>query len=270
VTADATDTGETAGQASENARQGGQTRIHSVSRASKILLAVAVSQNGLQAREVATRFDLALPTAYHLLATLTAEGLLHKDERRRYLLGPSAAVIAMAVGKDTSVPEYYLKPLRQLAAVTRETAYISAWRGGEIVVIATIEGAEAVRVAGLANGYGENIHARASGKLLLAFARDGVADEMLANMPLRKRTPNTITSRPELKRELRKIRQEGIAFDREEFLTGVKCVSAPIRQDGVVLACYTVSAPAERFTIRRDRIVGALLNAAHKASDIEG
>lgn len=247
-----------------------KTTIQSVSRASKILLAVAASPDGLLAKEVAVRFGLSLPTAYHLLTTLSVEALLVKDERRRYVLGPSAAVIAARVDRDTAAPEYYLRPLRDLAAATGETAYLSAWRAGEITVLATIEGAQAVRVVGLTTGYGKNIHARASGKLLLAFAKKAVVDEVLSGVTLRKLTPHTITTRAALDREFAQIRDTGLSFDRQEFTDDVRCVSAPIRQDGVVVACYTVSAPAARFEEHRAAMIEAVEKAANAASDSRG
>ena len=65
-----------------------------------LLRAVATSADGLQAKEVARQFGLSLPTAYHLLNTLDSEGMLFKDERRRYLIGPKASVIADAFNRS--------------------------------------------------------------------------------------------------------------------------------------------------------------------------
>jgi IclR family acetate operon transcriptional repressor len=244
----------------------GQTRIQSASRAMRILLSVAASDDGMQAKEVARQFDLSLPTAYHLLNTLASEGMLFKDERRRYLIGSKASVIADAFNRGNTVPERQLKALHILAETTGETAYLSAWRRGEIIVLATVEGSQAVRVVGLTAGYSENIHARASGKLLLAFSPDEIRESMVKSLVLRRLTDATITSRAELRRELDRIRTEGIAFDQQEFQDGVECVSAPIREGGKVVACYTVSTPAARFVKQSAKITEELRRAASMAS----
>lgn len=244
----------------------GQTRIQSASRAMRILLAVATSDDGLQAKEVARQFGLSLPTAYHLLNTLDSEGMLFKDERRRYLIGPKASVIADAFNRSNSVPERQLKALHYLAETSGETAYLSAWRRGEIVVLATVEGSQAVRVVGLTAGYSENIHARASGKLLLAYSPEETREQTVNSLVLRRLTDATITSRAALRRELEQVRAEGIAFDRQEFQDGVECVSAPIRDDGKVVACFTVSTPAARFAKQSARITEELRRAADMAS----
>ena len=232
----------------------------------RILLAVATSADGLQAKEVARQFGLSLPTAYHLLNTLDSEGMLFKDERRRYLIGPKASVIADAFNRSNTVPERYLKSLHYLADTTGETAYLSAWRRGEIVVLATVEGSQAVRVVGLTEGYSENIHARASGKLLLAYAPEEIREQTVKSLVLRRLTDTTITSKAALRRELDGVRAEGIAFDRQEFREGVECVSAPIRDEGKVVACFTVSTPAARFAKESARITEELRRAAGMAS----
>ncbi|TAM67054.1 MAG: IclR family transcriptional regulator [Microbacteriaceae bacterium] len=244
----------------------GRTRIQSASRAIRILLAVAATQDGLKAKEIADAFGLSLPTAYHLLNTLTNEGVLFKDERRRYLIGPRAAVIAEAVNNSNTVPDGYVKALHALAERTGETAYLSVWRRNEIVVLATVEGSQAVRVTGLTAGYSDNIHARASGKLLLAFAPAPVRKTLIEGLVLRRLTHATITSRAALRRELERIRAEGISFDHQEFQDGVECVSAPIRSGDKVVACFTVSTPAGRFGRRQQMIVETLLSAVAAAA----
>jgi IclR family transcriptional regulator, acetate operon repressor len=246
----------------------GKTTIQSVTRAARLLLKVAASPDGISAKTAAKELGLSLPTTYHLLTTLTAEGLLAKDSRRFYMLGPRAAVLAAAVQRDTRAPEYYMGPLRELAAATGETAYLAAWRNGAITVLQTIEGARAVRVAGLATGYADNIHARASGKLLMAFAPPADRERLLASTPLRSLTCNTITDRDQLDAELQKIRAEGLAYDLCEFNESVYCVSAPIIEASVVVGCYTVSMPSERWPTQREHTVRAVQVAAKAASNL--
>ena len=60
--------------------------IQSVSRACRILLAVADCDLGLSAREVAKLHSLTLPTTYNLLTTLCNEGYLVKRANHRFVL----------------------------------------------------------------------------------------------------------------------------------------------------------------------------------------
>lgn len=239
------------------------TRIQSVTRAARILLYLAEEREGRTAKEIANAQGLAAPTAYHLLTTLLAEGLLVKDSSRRYQLGPKIGALSDAFLSQATPPEYLLTGLRQLAQTTGETGYLSGWRGGEIVVFASVEGSRAVRVSGLHSGFQAHAHARASGKLLLAFARPDQQAAYLQTHKLEPLTPHTIIHQSELLAELARIRERGYATDEEEFAEGVACISAPIIESGTPIAAYTLAAPTERYRTRQQELTNAVLTIAH-------
>lgn len=246
------------------------TTIRSVARASRILVHLGEQPEGCTAKEVSVALGLPLPTAYHLLGTLVAEGLLAKDSRRRYRLGPALATIADAFVRQFSPPEYLIGPLHRLARETGETAYVGAWRHDRIVVLAAVEGGNAVRVSGAHLGYVESAHARASGKLLLALASEAVRTVYLALYPLVPVTPRTIVQPDEFELELERIRLRGYAVDEEEFREGVACVAAPVIESGHSVAAYSISAPAERFGRRRAELIERVLDATRWAAEAGG
>jgi DNA-binding IclR family transcriptional regulator len=231
-----------------------------------VLLYVAGEvEEGARATDVASAVGISVPTAHHLLSTLVAEGLLCKDARRRYFLGPKTGVLADAYVRQEAVPERLVMSLRELAAATGETAYLTAWRREEIGVLAVVEGVHAVRVARLHTGYHENGHARAPGKVLLAYAGPDLRRAHLDANPLTAVTARTITDPAAFDVELARVRARGYAIEDEEFEEGVACVSAPLIEDGRVLAALTVSAPVERFRARRERIVDAVVGVSRAA-----
>jgi len=242
------------------------TLIRSAGRAVQILLHIATSDSGLTAKQVASQMQIPLATAYHLLNTLLNEKVVEKDDAHRFRIGARASIIADAVNRRNAVPPRLLIALNRVAAVTGETAYLSAWRGAQIVVLGMVEGSQAVRVSGLTADYTEDIHARASGKLLLAFSSEETREAMLARMTLRTITSSTITDINQLRRELDDVRRQGVAYDRQEFHVGVDCVAAPIRTGKHVVAALTVSSPTERFARDEADIIQKLLQAAAGAS----
>ena len=155
------------------------TRIRSVRRAAALLEHIAGTPAGCTATAAADALDIPVPTAYHLLNTLVDAGLLGKDERRRYRLGGKVGLLAEAFLAQVSAPAYLVDRLRELADRTGETAYLSAWRGGDAVLLQIVEGRRAVRVSGLHLGYSGAAHVRASGKMLLAYGRPGTLDDYL-------------------------------------------------------------------------------------------
>ena len=246
------------------------TIIRSVARASRILIHLGQQPEGGTAKEVAVALGMPLPTAYHLLGTLVAEGLVAKDSRRRYRLGPAVGAISDGFVRQFSPPEYLVSPLHRLAQKTGETAYVVAWRHDRIVVLASVEGQNAVRVSGTHLGYIEAAHARASGKLLLAFAPDDVRSRYLALDPPVAITPRTLVQADEIELELERIRLVGYAVDEEEFRQGVSCLAAPVLENGHAVAAYSVSAPADRFRRTQDELLHSVLEATRHAADAGG
>jgi len=242
------------------------TRVRAAARTARLVLLVAeAGDEGLGATAAAARLGMAVPTTYHLLNTLADEGLLAKDTRKRFVLGPLAAVVADAHARRRTVPDYLLAPLHALADVTSETAYLVAWRGEDIVVLAGREGAQAVRVAEVQRGPYRDAHARAGGKTLLAFARPDVRDAYLASHPPRALTKATLADPHTLAAELEAIAAAGVAVDREEFLEDVSCAAAPILAGQALIGAYSISAPSRRFEARADELCDAVRRAARDA-----
>lgn len=239
---------------------GSKTRIQSVSRAARLLLWVADQPHGATVKEIAAGQGLALPTAYHLLNTLVDEGLLAKDVRRRYVLGRNVANLAHAYMRGAAVPEELLTALRDLARRTGETVYLADWGVHDIRVLASVEGSQTVRVGEVASGPYEHGHARANGKVLLAFASPELRAAYLRAHPPTRLTERTICDPEQFERELERIRERGHALDDEEYAVGVSCVAAPILQNGRLIAAIGLSVPTQRFRESLPDLRAALLD----------
>jgi len=229
-------------------------------------LKLVAEREGRTAAELADAMELARPTCYHLLNTLVDEGVLSKDRSRRYYLGPTVGALSDAYVRQLSPPESLLTAAQRLAAQTGETAHASGWRNGEVVVLASIEGSHAIRVAGLHRGYSDFAHARSAGKVLLALASREARDAYLRTHVLEARTRHTIVQRDKLLAELTRIGEQGYAVDEEEFSEGVSCVSSAVVENGMPHAALTISAPTERFRRRRDEFTDTVVLAARALS----
>lgn len=241
------------------------TTIQSVERAARILLFVADNPRA-QATEIAAHFELASPTAHHLLSTLVQEGLLQKDSMKRYELGVASERIGESASRQLRPPAALRAALSELAGRTGESCYLTAWRGDRIRVIAVVEGEHAVRVSGLVVGYSDNSHARVGARVMLAYADSDLRESALSGCDFQALTPNTLRSRVELDAELAKIRSSGVAHDHEELRVGVASISAPIWLDGHVRAALSLTAPVERLRLNESDYVAALHDCAKSPS----
>ena len=223
-----------------------QPRVQSVAKVANILFAVAQSADGLKALEISAQLGLPRQATYHLLHTLVTLGMLTKTADNRYLLGLRVGALAEAFPRHLAPPERLLPYVRQVASETGETTYAVGWVEGEIAALAVVRGRFAVQTAEIPHGTCIDAHARASGKLLLAFPDPALRDRYLARHPLNARTVHTVADRASLDASFKEIQRERYATDLEEFADGVSCLAVPIH-DGSVPFALSLSAPTARF-----------------------
>lgn len=236
-----------------------------MARAISVLMAVAHSRSGLKGSEIVLAAQLPKQATYHLVHTLVTTGMLTRNEQGRYVLGLRIGTLAEAFRRQLAPPEHLAPILRRISSETGETAYASGWWNGEIVTLATSRGTHPVQASEIPHGTYSDAHARAAGKLLMAFASTETCLQYLIAHPLTKRTRNTITSLPRFRKELEKIREQGYAIDNEEYLVGVSGISVPIDQGSLPYA-LTLSVPADRFKRNLNRHLKTILEIASNLS----
>jgi IclR family acetate operon transcriptional repressor len=230
-----------------------------------ILVAVAASPRGLTAREISERLGLNRPTAYHLLRTLHDEAFLMRGSDRRYRLGLRIGTLAEGFARQLTPDESLTPYVRLLAGKTSETTYLTVRRGLEVILLTFSVARHTIQARAPVLGLLDDIHARSSGKVSLAFAPAEALEEYFETRQFRRMTPSTITSRAALEREFEHIRKQGYAVSREEQEAGVCTMAAPIDR-GISPFVLALSAPTERFNANFDEYLAALLDVADQAS----
>lgn len=238
------------------------TRIGSVARAVDLLIALADTPPDVRTpRTLSAAAGVALSSTYHLLNTFEDAGILSKDTSGSYQFGPTFGLLAEEHFRNDRLPAEVVNTVRGLADASGESAYFSTWRQGTIEMMISALGSNPVHVAMVPGGSRGVEHARASGKLLVALSDERTIERTLA-APLERVTERTQTDPEALRAEFAMIRQQGYSVEREEFLVGVGCASAPVYAFGRVYGAVTISAPIERFEARTDDLVAAVCEAA--------
>ena len=237
-------------------------RIQSVTRALAILDEISANRS-MRGQEVASSLGLNLTTAVHLLNTLTECGYLAKHGRAYSLSTEKVLSLYSQIEADARPSPAVLSALHQVTEETGESGYVSCWAGDDVMIIAVAEGRHAIRVAALQIGRAGDIHARSSGKCLLAFAPQGQAERLLTSRALHQRTANTIVDVDAMRVELAQIQDRGYAIDRGEYLDGVWGIAVPMYLGERYPQCaLTLTMPADRFAANETACVEALLTAA--------
>jgi IclR family acetate operon transcriptional repressor len=208
-----------------------------LSRAARIVDAVAVSRNGLSQQQIGNIVGLAPSTTYRLVRSLLAIGYIaFNSDRKTYQLGRRITrLFQMRLGAETIQP--LVEPiLRELVQEFDQVCYLTQLRDEEVRLVAFSMPENANRAL-IYPGETSLIHAMATGKATFAFQDSDLIERHLAR-PLAKLQANTKTDPADIRRELALVRRQGYAVTDSEFEEGVFAVSCPVNdpETGVVFA----------------------------------
>ena len=239
--------------------------VQSVDRALGILEVLArVGEAGVT--EIAAELDVHKSTAFRLVATLEAHRLVEQTaERGRYRLGVGLLRLAGATTARLDLVQEARPLCRQLASDTGETVNLAVLSESSALYLDQVAGSSALQPH---NWVGQHIplHATSNGKVLLSGLDDARLEVVLGT--LAPYTPQTITRRALLRRELEQVRDQGFATAVDELEVGLTAVAAPIRNaHGDVIASLSVSGPSFRLPADRvDEVVAMVKQAALEVS----
>jgi DNA-binding IclR family transcriptional regulator len=196
-------------------------------RVAALLGAFGTSHSAMTLSELARRTGLPLTTTHRLTGELAMQGLLERDDERRYRIGLRLWEIASTASRAVDLRDAALPVLQDLYAVTRENVQLAVLDGAQAVYLERLSGPESVHVVTRA-GSRLPVHATGVGLVLLAHAPIEVQDEVLA-APLARFTRHTVTDPRRLRRMLADVRRDGYVISDRQIETVSVSVGAPVR-----------------------------------------
>jgi IclR family acetate operon transcriptional repressor len=248
---------------------GERHNIQSVDRALFLLESIAEAGGETTLTDLSQRTGLNISTCHHLLATLVQRGFAAKvTGKRLYALGPRILHLGHAC-RQVDLPRRAQPYLEAVNRATGETVHLAAVQGDCIAILAVREARHAVRVDTGRIGKIAAPHATSVGKAILAWLPEDEMRRILAG-GLKRCTENTITDITAFADDLKRVRRDGYAFEREEHLPGVICVGAAIRdQAGTVIGGISASTPTQRGTDEHLALMRSEITAAARAISAE-
>ncbi|MFI6049806.1 IclR family transcriptional regulator [Streptomyces violascens] len=239
------------------------TLIGSVQRALRLLEAVGSHMDGAPAKQLAREAGLPLPTAYHLLRTLTHEGYLRR-ENGVFVFGPAAERLAEG-GARQNRRNKITSSLSRWRDSIGVPVYFAVYREGEIEVAGVADTPSAPAVEEWAD-FRETGHAHAIGQCLLSQLDDRTREDYLDRHPVEAITPYTVRDRRALSDRLATTERMRPVVERQEYALGTVCAAIPLAV-GSSAATMAISVPLdqqERLLPAIERLrgeVGSLLGS---------
>lgn len=249
-------------------RSASRNTVKSVARALALLNTLRVASDGLSLSDLCAQTNLAKGTIHRLLATLLKHDFV-EQQGHRYYIGVNCFVVGNAFRSHMDLRPRALPFLLDLRNRTGEAVQMAVLEKSLVVYIERVQSTAPVASFTAQVGSVVPAYCTALGKVLLAFSPQEILEQYLRAVPLRIRTPTTITERQQFVSEITNIRRAGYAVDRGEHYSEVRCVAAPIfDHDSRVVAAISMAGPAERLpsVLEGSRFARAVVDVAAKIS----
>jgi DNA-binding IclR family transcriptional regulator len=215
--------------------------LTSVEKAVDVLFHLHAAALPVGVTQLGRAVGLPKSSVHRLLASLMKRDLVQRGASGGY--EPGVALVALGLGAQERDPLVVAaRPvLESEAAATGETVFLVAMRARRLVVLDKAEGSRVLR-ASPQIGSTVPVHATAVGKLFLAFG-----ESPLVRMPLERFTDRTPATALELERAVARARRDGTATSREEWMTGLSVIAAPISVRDRMRGALALGAPTPRL-----------------------
>jgi DNA-binding IclR family transcriptional regulator len=140
--------------------------------------------------------------------------------------------------------------LEEIFEVSDEITYLVRLESNKLVFIDSLKPNHSLNVEAK-DEMVDSIHSTSLGKLFIAYDLISI-DSIVLNAY----TIHTITDKKVLEKEIKDIKLKGLAYDNEEFILGVRCVSMPLfDKGGEMIAAIGVSMPLARYTEQKMKLI---------------
>jgi len=203
-----------------------------VRKAFDILGLLSRNSGSLSLSDLARTLGISKSTAHGIVSALEDSGAIVRDgETRRLSLGLTLFELGSAAQSRIDLVAHARPVMRDLGAGTGESVFLGIRSGDHVTILDIVESRKELKITSPV-GTRIPLLAGATGKVMLASMPDEEAGELVRAKGLRPFTPAAITDPDRFLEELRAVRRDGYAVDREEYMPGVRAVAAPVRCAG--------------------------------------
>ena len=231
------------------------------------LLDCFLEEEELGVSDVARRLGVAKSTAHRLLTTLASRGIIEQNGvHGRYRLGLHLFELGQLALERVELRRRSKTLLEQLREASGWTVHLSIAQGADTLFLerlTTLRGMQAIQQ------YRRRwpLHATSSGKVICAYDPVALQARISAGFPAY--TPHTISNEADFRAEIAAVRRQGFATSREELMTRLASVAAPVLDShGIAIAAISITGSAAELGQHPDRQARLVLAAAKRLSQL--
>jgi IclR family transcriptional regulator, KDG regulon repressor len=228
------------------------------SKAAEVILDILSLYNSeteeLGLSEIGRKLNLYPSKIHRLFMPLVRGGLLEQNPvSRKYRLGIKNFELGMLYISQNALRKITRPHMEALARKLTTNVCLAILRNHNAMIIDNIQQWHLGSLLHLIT-INVPLHSSAVGKVLLAHLPEEQQKKLLNSMSLQRLTKRTITQSSLLDKELKKVNQQGYAFDFGETYDVLNSIASPIMdKNGAVLAAMSLDDKNTRLTKRKSQ-----------------
>jgi IclR family transcriptional regulator, KDG regulon repressor len=229
-----------------------EIKLDAINKALEILDLFLHSDDELSINDVSERTHITYPTAHRITSTLVKRGYLIQPEKRgKYSVHPGKlSEFIGIIRKKLNVRTIASPYIHDLSQTINEAVLLAVRRGNAAINVDVVNRGRLLNLTPDTATLG--LYSTGAGKVFLAYLSEKELQIYFENVVMAPKTPNSITDKDILVKQINEIRRSGVSFDDEENETGLRSVAAPIRDwEGKVIAAISIIGPTARISKTR-------------------
>jgi IclR family KDG regulon transcriptional repressor len=164
---------------------------------------------------------------FHIVHTLTDLNVLENQRDGKFIFGTRFYILGNMAGKRSKLIQTAHAYLERINEKTKLSAFLGLRSDRQAILIDKVDSAYGIKLSSEI-GMQMPTLAGAGIKAMLSQLSDEELDEILAHTELKRYTPYSIVDKAVYREEIREVRRQGIAYDREEYIEGMVAFAIPI------------------------------------------
>ena len=243
--------------------------IAGLERGLGVIEAFDENHSRMTAQQVGERCGLSRTAARRYLLTLQHLGYVSSDSKQ-FWLTPRIMRLGQSYLSSARLPRIAQPVLQRVSASLQEVVYLAVLDEGEVVYVSR-NGPNRAMSSGFVLGARVPGHVTSAGMLMLANLPSAQLEEWFASHELPAYTPYTIATQEDLRKEIKRIRQQGWALSEQQFDLAFRGIAVPLKDlRGDLMGALSVLMPIQGESSEAvvKRIVPVLQEAAQSLRNL--
>ncbi len=205
----------------------GYKKVPAIDKCFAILELLAKSRESLGISEISGSLDLNKSTVFNILHTLVELNVLENHSDGKFGFGIRFYTLGEMTGRRSAFIQTAHPYLQMINEKTKLSAFLGLRSDLHAILIDKVDSAYGIKVS---SEIGLRMPALAGAgiKAMLSQLSDEEIDAVLARAELKRYTPYSVIEKTAYKEEILEVRNQGIAFDREEYIEGMVAFAIPV------------------------------------------